>query len=39
MATRKQSLDRIYTFNDSEWKLLAPDLEHFIASPQIVTIS
>ena len=27
VAARKPALDRIYTFNESEWKKLAPDLE------------
>ena len=38
-AARKQRLDRIYTFNDSEWKSLAPDLEQIIAAPQTATTS
>jgi len=33
MAARKQALDRIYTFNENEWKDLAPDLEQMIAPP------
>jgi len=32
-AARKETLDRIYTFNDTEWKNLAPDLEPLIATP------
>ena len=32
-AARKQTLDRIYTFNDTEWKKLAPDLGPLIAAP------
>jgi predicted nucleic acid-binding protein len=32
-AARKQAVDRIYTFNDAEWKNLAPDLESVIAVP------
>jgi predicted nucleic acid-binding protein len=38
-AARKQALDWIYTFNESEWKFLAPDLEQIITRPQTVTIS
>jgi predicted nucleic acid-binding protein len=38
-AARKQELDRIYTFNDGEWKLLAPDLEQIIISPQTIVVS
>jgi len=38
MAARKQALDRIYTFNDTEWKNLAPDLQAVIAVP-VVAIS
>ena len=38
VAARKPALDRIYTFNDSEWKKLAPDLEPLIAtSPAVKT--
>jgi len=33
-AARKQALDRIYTFNETEWKKLAPDLVLLIAAPQ-----
>jgi predicted nucleic acid-binding protein len=32
-AARKQALDRIYTFNVTEWKNLAPDLEPLIGAP------
>jgi predicted nucleic acid-binding protein len=32
-AARKQTLDRIYTFNETEWKNLAPDLEPLITAP------
>jgi predicted nucleic acid-binding protein len=32
-AARKQTMDRIYTFNDAEWKKLAPDLERLITAP------
>ena len=32
-AARKHTLDRIYTFNDAEWKKLAPDLERAIMAP------
>jgi predicted nucleic acid-binding protein len=39
MTTRHQALDRIYTFNESEWKSLAPDLAQIIVSPQTVPIS
>ena len=39
IAARKQELDRIYTFNDREWKSLAPDLEQIIASPPSKAIS
>ena|SRR5438552_6240814 len=39
MASRKQALERIYTFNDNEWKLLAPDLESIIVSPQTIAVS
>jgi predicted nucleic acid-binding protein len=30
----KLPLDRIYTFNDSEWKTLAPELASLICAPQ-----
>src|SRR5437773_4538393 len=39
MAARKQAVDRIYTFNESEWKDLAPDLERMIASPPAAPVS
>src|SRR2546422_8325251 len=39
IAARKQALDQIYTFNESEWKSLAPDLEPIIVSPQSTTVS
>jgi hypothetical protein len=29
-------LDRIYTFNDAEWKMLAPSLASIISSPPSV---
>jgi predicted nucleic acid-binding protein len=32
-SARKQVLDRIYTLNQAEWKILAPDLEQRIAAP------
>jgi predicted nucleic acid-binding protein len=32
-AARKQTVDRIYTFNHAEWKTLAPDLEGVIMVP------
>ncbi len=38
MASRKQALDRIYTFNESEWKSLASDLESIIISPQTIAV-
>jgi len=38
-ACRKQAFDRIYTFNDSEWKNLAPDLESVIVSPKMTVLS
>jgi predicted nucleic acid-binding protein len=37
VAARKLALDRIYTFNESEWKSLARDLEPLIATPPAVT--
>jgi predicted nucleic acid-binding protein len=37
VAARKPALDRIYTFNESGWKKLAPDLEPLIATPPAVT--
>ena len=39
MASRKQALDRIYTFNAGEWKILASDLQSIIVSPPTVAIS
>ena len=37
VAARKPALDRIYTFNESEWKKLAPDLEPLIVTPSVAT--
>lgn len=33
-AASKLTLDRIYTFNEQEWKALAPELTTLICSPQ-----
>jgi predicted nucleic acid-binding protein len=38
-AARKQTLDRIYTFNEAEWRNLAPDLEALIGAPPATAIS
>ncbi len=38
-AARKQALDRIYTFNETEWRNLAPDLESLIAAPPAIGAS
>jgi predicted nucleic acid-binding protein len=38
-AARKQTLDRIYTFNKKEWRNLAPDLESLIAAPPATAAS
>ena len=35
-AARKHTLDRIFTFNETEWKSLAPDLETLIVAPAAV---
>jgi|GEM_PF-1804128 len=32
-AASKLALERIYTFNDAEWKTLAPELSPLICSP------
>jgi predicted nucleic acid-binding protein len=39
VAARKQRLDRIYTFNETEWRNLAPDLESLIAAPPVTATS
>jgi len=38
VAARKQALDRIYTFNETEWKNLAPDLEAVVTAPKPIAI-
>jgi predicted nucleic acid-binding protein len=38
-AARKQALDRICTFNEIEWKNLAPDLAPLIAAPRATPAS
>ena len=35
-VAKKLSLDKIYTFNDAEWKNLAPELSSLICAPQSV---
>lgn len=36
-AAGRLALDRIYTFNESEWKTLAPELASLISAPPMVT--
>jgi predicted nucleic acid-binding protein len=38
-AARKQPLDKIYTFNEVEWRKLAPDLESLIGAPPAIAVS
>jgi predicted nucleic acid-binding protein len=38
-AARKQTMDRIYTFNEAEWKNLAPDLAPLITAPALAAAS
>lgn len=35
-AASQLTLDRIYTFNEREWKLLAPELVALICAPPVV---
>ena len=37
-AAAKLELDRIYTFNESEWKTLAPELVSLISPPPTVAV-
>ena len=39
LAARKQPMDRIYTFNETEWKNLAPDLASMISAPPAISVS